>query len=382
MQKYRKVIYLAGFLFSIPVALTSYINSSLLETFTTPAIVSAVYVIGSILTILNLLRMPAILAKFGNRKTTIAYSILIFVAMLALAFGKSSILVISAFILYFLASHMIITTLDIFMEDASGEKNIGKMRGIYLTFVNLAWVVAQLVSGSIIAKSSFKGIYILASLFVILTAIVIAMFFKKWHDPEYKKVVVWKTLLFFIRNKNISKIYLINLILRFFFAWMIIYTPIYLHGHIGFDWGQIGIIFTIMLLPFVLLTYPLGRKSDKIGEKKMLMLGFIICAFATVSIPLLATPNVFYWALLLFMTRVGAATIEIMSESYFFKLVTEEHADEISFFRNTAPVSFLVAPIFAVIVLTLTPSFSFIYLVLGALLLFGAYLSLKLKDIK
>lgn len=382
MQKYRKVIYLAGFLFSIPVALTSYINSSLLETFTTPAIVSAVYVIGSILTILNLLRMPAILAKFGNRKTTISYSILIFVAMLALAFGKSNILVISAFILYFLASHMIITTLDIFMEDASGEKNIGKMRGIYLTFVNLAWVVAQLVSGSIIAKSSFKGIYILASLFVVLTAIVIAMFFKKWHDPEYKKVAIWKTLLFFIRNKNISKIYLINLILRFFFAWMIIYTPIYLHEHIGFDWGQIGIIFTIMLLPFVLLTYPLGRKSDKIGEKKMLMLGFIICAFATVSIPLLTTPNIFYWALLLFMTRVGASTIEIMSESYFFKLVTEEHADEISFFRNTAPVSFLVAPIFAVIVLTLTPSFSFIYLVLGALLLFGAYLSLKLKDTK
>ena len=40
---------------------------------------------------------------------------------------------------------------------------------------------------------------------------------------------------------------------------MIIYTPIYLHEHLLLGWDQIGFIFTIMLLPFIILEFPLGN---------------------------------------------------------------------------------------------------------------------------
>ena len=163
---------------------------------------------------------------------------------------------------------------------------------------------------------------------------------------------------------------------------MVIYTPIYLHGNLGFGWDEIGIIFSIMLLPFVLVTFPLGKLSDKIGEKKILALGFLIATGTVFTIPFIQEHSILIWALVLFATRVGAATIEIMSESHFFKIVKEEDVDEISFFRNTGPVSFIIAPLVAIPVLLYTPSFEFIFFALSAILLLGLFITLRLKDVK
>jgi MFS family permease len=163
---------------------------------------------------------------------------------------------------------------------------------------------------------------------------------------------------------------------------MVIYSPIYLHEYIGFGWGQIGIIFAIMLLPFVILDFPLGKLSDKIGEKKMLIIGFIIISFSTVLIPILKEPSLWIWALILFATRTGAAMIEVMNESYFFKNITERNADEISFFRNAPSVAYVIAPLVAIPVLIFIPSFEYLFYVLGAILLFGLLNTFKLKDVK
>jgi MFS family permease len=139
-----------------------------------------------------------------------------------------------------------------------------------------------------------------------------------------------------------------------------------------FDWGHIGIIFTIMLTPFVILSFPLGKLSDK----------FFISAFFTMLIPFIVEPKLWIWALVLFATRVGAAIIEIMSESYFFKSVTEENADIISFFRNTGPLSYIIAPLIALPIFMVIPSFKYLFFVLGGVLLYGLFVTLRLKDVK
>ncbi len=382
MKHNRKIIYLAGFLFSIPIALTSYINSSFLQTHMSKKEVSLLYVFASIITVLGLLQMPKILTRLGNRVTTLVFCLLSFVSLLLLAISQNSVVVTGAFVLFFVTSNFIFATLDIFVEDFSKNSSVGKLRGLYLVALNMAWVLSQTVSGSILAKSSYAGLYLCGAIFMVLVVAIFTFSLKNFVDPKYKKVPILKTIKIFFRNKNISKIYLINFILKFFFVWMIIYTPIYLHEYIGFSWQTLGPIFTIMLLPFVFLTYPLGNLSDKIGEKKMLIGGFIIMAIFTFLIPLVTLPSFWVWALLLFGTRVGAATVEIMSESYFFKSVNEEHADTISFFRNTGPMSFIVAPLIALPILFFVPSFEYIFFILGALLLLGVYITLRIKDIK
>src|SRR3989344_2858619 len=382
MRHNRKIIYIVGFLISIPVALTSYINSSILEIYVNKYYLGIIYVIASIVTIVGMLQMPKILTRLGNRFTTIFFSILFLLSLILLALGDRDFIVIPAFIIYFISSYFIFASLDIFIEDFSKDSPVGGIRGVYLTITSFAWVISQMISGSIIAKSSFAGIYLLSALFTTLVCVIFFIFLHDFKDPKYKKVSIFETILFFLQKKNILKIYLISLILKFFYAWMIIYTPIYMHEYIGFDWNEIGIIFSIMLLPFIILDFPLGKLSDRIGEKKMLNIGFLIIGISTLIIPLFTTKTFALWTLILFTTRIGAATIEIMSESFFFKSIKEENADVLSFFRSTNPLSYIIAPLFAIPILLLVPSFKYLFFVLGAVMLYGFLISLRLKDVK
>lgn len=382
MEHNRKIVYLAGFIFSIAIAFTSYINSSLLENYISKNYVGLVYVIASILTILGLLKMPEILNKIGNRKTIILFSAIIFFALILLSVGKTGVIVIPAFILYFISISFVIASIDSFLEDFSKKGETGTLRGTYLMIVNSAWILSQVISGSVINKSSLSGIYLLSAFFIFLLIFIFLKLLKNFKDPEYVKVPIWQTFKTFLKNKHLSKIYLSNLVLQFFYAWMVIYTPLYLHQNIGLTWDKIGIIFGIMLIPFVLLDYPLGKLSDKIGEKKLLIAGFFIIALSTFIIPFISEPAILIWALVLFLTRIGAATIEVMSESYFFKTINEKRADEISFFRNASAVAYVIAPITAFPILMYAPSFKFIFFVLSAILLIGFFVSLKLRDVK
>ena len=378
----RRIVYLAGFLFSLPLALTSYINSSFLENYISSKYVGVLYTCAAVLTITSLMFMPRLLSKLGNLRVSIILSLIFSLSLLVLGLDGNGAWVLPAFIMYFVCSILIVTTLDIFIEDFSGNKSVGKLRGTYLTITSLAWVLSQVISGSIISRTSYGGIYFISGILSLLMACVLYFFLQKFKDPVYKKMVLVRTCKTFLKNKNLGKAYLINLILKFFYAWMVIYTPIYLHGNLGFGWDEIGIIFSIMLLPFVLVTFPLGKLSDKIGEKKILALGFLIATGTAFTIPFIQEHSILIWALVLFATRVGAATIEIMSESHFFKIVKEEDVDEISFFRNTGPVSFIIAPLVAIPVLLYTPSFEFIFFALSAILLLGLFITLRLKDVK
>ena len=382
MRKKRVIIYLAGFLFSIPIALTSYINSSFLKIYINEYYIGIFYAIASIITIYGFLKMPKILNRLGNQLVAFFLSILIFLSLILLAFGSNKFIIIFSFILYFLSTNLIIASLDIFIEDFSKSSSVGKFRGLYLMIINSAWVIAQIISGSIITKSSFRGIYLFSAGFIILVAAIFVLFLHDFKDPKYKKVSIKNTFSFFWKNKNAGKIYLINFILKFFYVWMIIYTPIYLNEYLHFNWKQIGLIFTIMLIPFVLVDFPLGKLSDKIGEKKMLIWGFLIGIIFILFIPLVIKTNLWLWAIILFGTRVGAAIIEVMSESYFFKIISEENANAINFFRNNYPLAYIVAPLLAIPVLLLIPSFQYLFYVLGAIMLIGLLITLRLKDTK
>ena len=156
--------------------------------------------------------------------------------------------------------------------------------------------------------------------------------------------------------------------------------PIYLHEYVGFDWPTISIIFTIMLLPFILFEIPAGRAADKwCGEKELLSSGFIIIALFTMVIPFISIPSFIIWTAVLFVTRVGASIVEITTESYFFKHVQGDNADIISFFRMTHPFAYIAGPIIAIIALQLLP-FQYIFLALGIIMFFGIYYALALED--
>jgi MFS family permease len=273
--------------------------------------------------------------------------------------------------------------MDELVEMFSKNSSTGLVRGVYLTFINLAWVIAQAISGKILSNFTFSSLYLLAFLIMATFFIFASVGLKNIVDPKYDKVLAWQSFKNFFRNKNLARAYKMNFLLQFFYVWMVIYTPIYLYAHLHFAWEEIATIFAIMLLPFVLIQFPLGRYSDKIGEKKMLRLGFLAASLATFSLFFIVRHEVWIWAIALFCTRIGAATIEVMSDVYFFKHIERENDEFIAVYRNTIPMSYIIAPFAAFIILRLVPSFNYIFLILGVLMLYGVYLAgtISKKDV-
>ena len=85
------------------------------------------------------------------------------------------------------------------------------------------------------------------------------------------------------------------------------------------------------------------------------------------------------WATLLFITRIGASFVEVSTESYFFKQVNPDKSDVVSFFRISRPLSFIIAPILAVLTLQFIP-FQYIFILIGSLMIIGTKYSLALND--
>jgi MFS family permease len=113
------------------------------------------------------------------------------------------------------------------------------------------------------------------------------------------------------------------------------------------------------------------------------MSGFTIIALATISIFFINDHKVWLWALILFATRVGAATIEVMSDAYFFKHIKPENEEYVGIFRSITPLSYIIGPVAASAFFLFLPQFNFIYVILGTIMLFGIYLSSTIdrKDI-
>ena len=183
-----------------------------------------------------------------------------------------------------------------------------------------------------------------------------------------------------MNNPSLHKIFACAFILNFFYTWMVIYTPIFLHDHVGFSLGAIGMIMGIALFPFVLTQAFWGKISDKFwGQKEILTAGFLITGLSTIIIGLYDIKNLYFWIAILFMTRIGASMIEVMVETYLFKKINEKNTDIMSAYRATLPLAYIISPVVASVFLIFfdVPN---MFILLGVIVIVGIRYSLSLKD--
>ncbi len=386
-------IYASNLLLAFHYFLIIYINSSFLEESFSPSKIGTLYIVGSVVNLLILINASKLLRRFGNYKLITSFIILEFIAISGLAWVgfqdvSSPTIIALLFIIHQAILMMILFNLDIFLEEASvDEGKTGGVRGVYLTLANAALVVSPAIAGLIMTDDEFWRVYLISSLILIPLFLIVFKNFKSFRDYPSINTKIFDIFLAFWRNKNIYYIFMSHLLLQFFYAFMIIYIPILLREHVGFSWSEIGLLFTIMLVPFVIFEIPVGKIADKkLGEKEILITGFVIMTLSTGALAFLTTSNFLIWAILLFLTRVGASFAEITTESYFFKHVNASNADMISFFRITRPLSFILAPIVATVSLFFVSQsnlqYSFLFFVLGILMIWGIRYGVTLTDTK
>ena len=379
-------VYILGFIFAFHAALPAYVNSSFLGSLVSENSIGLVYIIAYILTAFGFLVMPFILARFGNYRTTLFFTAANLIALLGLVFLKTAPWGLVFFVVNLVTVSLIYFLTDIFLEGFSRNENTGTVRGIYLTSMNLAWAVSPFISGLILSFShdNYLQVYFASSLLLLPIFLILFLNLRSFQDSKYVTLPVLQTVKEIWKNKNIFRILSANFLLYFFYSWMTIYAPIYLHDNIGFSWGEIGIIFSIMLLPFVIFQSPLGFLADrKWGEKEILSVGFIIMAIATGGMSFVAGQNIWLWSAVLFLTRVGACMVEVMSDTYFFKKADSLDANIISFYRLSGTMAYILAPLVATLIFSFTTlDFKYLFLILGVFMLFGLKTSLPLRDTK
>jgi predicted MFS family arabinose efflux permease len=256
------------------------------------------------------------------------------------------------------------------------------MRGIFLLLGNVGVMTGPIVSAYAISIAGFTGAYIFGlGIFIVLLFSVLHDF-KKYEDASYKETHIYSAVLATMKEKTLTSVVSANFILQFFYVWMVVYTPIYLAHYLHFSWETIGLIFTVMLSTFVVLDYPLGKLADWLkSEKEFTAIGFLIMVLSVFALAYVNTPSALVVGIILFCSRVGAATVEAMTEIHFFRITKESNPGLLALFSDIRPLAYILAPILGTIVLNFLP-IQHIFTVLGIILLFGFCISFYMEKHK
>ena len=361
-EKTKRKLLLVSFgvtiLYALHFAVPLYANSTFLQQFFTNYQISFLFAGAFSLTFIASTYLSKFLHKYHNYETTLLFLILNFFSVSLLGFVTNPIFVALLFTMFIIFSTLLYSTINIFIEEFKGvhdikNDNTVSVRGVFLTLLNFGILLSPLICSLLLMQGGFKYVFVFSALTLIPIAFLIRHFFAHIPEPKYKEVNVIGVLVKISRDKNLSGVMTAVLILEGFFSIMAVYTPLYLVNTIGLTTTQyLGVILPFALIPFVLLPYELGVLADtKIGEKEMMIIGIIIILTACALFPFITTKNVIVWTVFLAFSRVGAAMLEAMSYTYFFKKVHPTDVASISLFANIRTVANAIVPSIAAVII-------------------------------
>ncbi len=387
MLKHRYVpIYVASLLLMFHTFVVAYINSSFLEKFIGTESVGAVYITTSALTVLIFLFISHVLHKIGNFKLTLALLIVDGLAVLGMAYAESLRVVVPLMAAHLIIVPLIIFNLDVFMEEHIGndEGLTGTRRGLLLTLLSLVGALSPFISSELIAKANgaFTYPYIVSALALLPIIFILLFYFKDFQDPPYTDMKALEAIRGFWLRKDIRAVFIVHFVLQIFFMCMVVFTPLYLIKYVGLSWAQFGMVMFFGQLAYVIMEYPIGIVADKlIGEKEMMALGLMIMAISTAWISFVSVQSVIMWAVVMFVTRIGASFVEVTTEVHFFKRTNSTDAQVISFFRVTRPLAYIAGAIIASLSLLYLP-FNLLFVVIAFLMIPAMFVTLDIQDTK
>ncbi len=380
-NKKLHIISVISFLMGFASALLAYAISTYLKDVLGAGNIGIVYVVAYAIVLLLLLNLHKII-RFSGKSFVLQLSLFLkIISVVGLLIVPMSLTGVWFLILYIVSGLLAWTSLDGILESFSDDRRSGRIRGAHLAITNAGFLMGPLLSSQLLERYGFNGLFI-ASLATYLVIFIVAMISIRKTNHKFKKDIDIHSLLKKVfQRKNIMRVYYISFTLEFFYALMVIYAPLYLLSR-GFTWDQLGVAFTVMLIPFVLLQYPMGVIADKkTGEKEFLVFSFFILGISTLIFYFTNSPSILVWTTILLLGRIGAALVEILRESYFYKRIDGNDVEVIDFFRTAKPVAYILATTLSTIILAVS-STRMIFLVISLVAFSAIYPTFKLMDNK
>lgn len=356
-KKNLTILYLMAFFLALAGALPAYIQSSYLESFAGLSSLTWFFIAANSISIIAILFFPKLIRFIGNYFSTGLVVILFLISLLGLGNARELVSAFFFFISMQLAINLIWINMDIFVENFSANNSTGKTRTIYFTIINLAWIISPTLSAKIINFYDYSGVFISSALLLIPFLIIFLIASSKIKSPNQgPKVNLRKNLKEMYKNKNLRGAFWLAMLLNVFFNSATVFIPIYLNQFLGFSWGELGLMFSIMLIPFLIFEIPAGIIADRyLGEKEIFIFGYLLIIICLCFFFLSDSSNFWFWSIVLFISRIGASLVEAMRESYFFKNVDANDVEKINIFRTAIPFGYLIGSLLALVTLIFLP---------------------------
>jgi MFS family permease len=335
-NKLLVVSYLLTLLYALHYGIPLYATSSYLHQYFSSSTVSLLYMLGSIAALIGSMSVAKYMRKFHTYGFTVGLVVAEIIITIAFGVTQTPFLLGLFFIAHFLLQTLLYVCLNVFIESFSKHAETGSIRGLFLTLLNIGILISPVIGGTILSVSSFPMLYIVASCMLVPFIFLIHTYLYHIQEPAYESIDMLQALRLAWRNKNIRAALIAEFTVQCFYAVMIIYSPIYL-ATLGISLAvYMGIIMPFALIPLVVLPYELGYLADKkYGEKELLIGGLLILALTVFLFVIVAVPNVTIWILILLASRIGAACVETMAFTYYFKKIGPEDASLTALFSNT-----------------------------------------------
>lgn len=381
-NKLLVVTYMLTLLFALHYGIPLYASSSYLHEYFDSSIVSILYLFGSIGSIIAGFSVADKIKKFHTYQFTFGLTVAEILVTIGFALTHNIYLLGILFIAHFIFQGLLYVCLNVMIESFSNFANTGSIRGLFLALFNTATLISPLIGGTIISHTSFQALYITSGVMLLPFLFFLHKYLSHIKDPAYHKIDAIQSLKLAWTNKNLRAALVGSFIVNCFYAVMVIYSPIYLET-IGIPLSTyLTFILPIALIPLVILPYELGYLSDnRFGEKELLIGGLLILAITTFLCVMITSTLPLIWILVLTFSRVGAACVETMTFSYYFKKIGPEDASltalfSISQVAGTATigaVGFLVAPL-------IVERPQLIFVLFGCSILASIYYVFPMKD--
>jgi len=376
-------VYALAIIFSYHTLLVAYNTSSFLGEFVSPSTVGVLHSAGALGAIGVFILFPKLLGRFGNVTMGITVMGLAVAFLLIMALASSPLLIIIALALFLVVNPLTYLVIDVFSETLIGksEGDTGKKRGLTLSLMSAAAVIAPLTMGWLMgANNDYTQLFLgAAGIGLVFIALLVGVF-RHFYDPSYENIPLKPLMSDAWQNKNIATVIAAHFLLQLFFAWIIVYVPLYLLTELAFTWQEIGVIIAAGLMAYVIFEYPIGIVADKyLGEQEMMSIGFLIVAITFAALGFVGTLGVIGLMALMFINRIGASLVEVTTESYFFKQIEGKDASLMSVFRLLRPAANVAGGLIGAFFLSFL-SFPLFFIVGGFILTLGVFIPRYLID--
>jgi len=264
--------------------------------------------------------------------------------------------------------------IPLFMADFVGKMGIARVIARYHLWLNLGALFAPIIAVTIASRFDNRAAFMAAALIYIAAW----GFFKWFHivqpDKEVKPInprrtfrALWKNTVAFFATPGMLRAYLINFGFYSLRAMRYLYVPIVVI-EAGFSKDTLGLVLTLGIIPYLLLSEVMGHAVRRYGKKIWLILGF--ASFAVFSAA--ATLVTGFPLLAIFIAwQISGALMEPVHDLMFFdNTVPAQRTRFYGVFRTSANFPNVVAPVLGAACITFfgaTSAVWFVTAVIGAL---------------